>query len=163
MRSRLSDSTAREIVKLGPKWAVNFSSCPHSLSMFYAALNLPQKKRGWSHLLLAPYFWYRDFWLLLFCRIIMVPSDIFRICFTECFWFYHISFLSAPHPLFLSYRFYYLHVFFCTCFLQLYHKSPSPHLWLRLLIIYLSLSILQSNSGISMLQISHMVLLVLLL
>jgi len=59
------------------------SSYLHSLLMFYAALNLPQKKRGWSHLLLASYFWFQDFWLLLFYRIIMVPSDIFPICSAE--------------------------------------------------------------------------------
>lgn len=78
----------------------------------------------------------------LFCRMLLILPD------SEC----STSFLSCT--------FYYLHMFFCTCFLQLYHESPSAHLWLGLLIRYLSLSMLQSaNSSISMIQIAHKALL----
>lgn len=82
----------------------------------------------------------------LFCRMLLILPDIFLVCLTTLIL---TDFTTCT--------------FFCTFLLQLYHKSPSVHLRLGLLTIYLSLSMLQSaNSGISVLQIAHTVLLILL-
>lgn len=48
--------------------------------VFYAPLLPPQKKIGWSQLLLT-YFWDHGlFWFCIFCRIILVPLDTLPAC-----------------------------------------------------------------------------------
>lgn len=81
--------------------------------------------------------------------------------------FYQTALLPAPHPSFLILKIFllshvFLHLFFAVVPLSICGSSPPAHLWLGLLIIYLMLLMLQSvNSGISLLQIAHTVLLVL--
>lgn len=73
----------------------------------------------------------------LFCRIILVPSDIYPTCSAGLFWFPHISFLTAVNPQLLPCRFYCLNIFSCTPVVQVYHKSPFAPLWLCIFYIFM--------------------------
>lgn len=127
---------------------------------FMLLWTFPKWKKGWCVPLLAYYFGYQDFSYS--TGLLWSHQTFFLFVLQNAF----DSTRHLSHLLHIlhSCRFYYLHMFFCACVFQIYHKPPSAHLWLGLLILYLGLPMLQSaNSGISMLQIAHTVLLVLLL